>query len=119
MRHVARGKILAGMPSVLEFASRIEEHVKGMIVPSTLFEELGFNYIGPIDGHDLDSLIPTLQNLRQLEGPQFLHIITKKAKVISSRKSTGALPRGWQIQCRSRHLLIQNNGETDLHPNLQ
>lgn len=76
----AGGKILAGMPNVLEFASRIEEHVKGMIVPSTLFEELGFNYIGPIDGHDLDSLIPTLQNLRQLEGPQFLHIITKKGQ---------------------------------------
>lgn len=76
----AGGKILAGMPSVLEFANRIEEHVKGMIVPSTLFEELGFNYIGPIDGHDLDSLIPTLQNLRQLDGPQFLHIITKKGQ---------------------------------------
>ena len=76
----AGGKMLAGMPSVLEFANRIEEHVKGMIVPSTLFEELGFNYIGPIDGHDLDSLIPTLQNLRRLEGPQFLHIITKKGQ---------------------------------------
>ncbi len=76
----AGGKVLSNIPSVLEFASRVEEHIKGMIVPSTFFEELGFNYIGPIDGHDLDSLIPTLQNLRRLEGPQFLHIITKKGQ---------------------------------------
>lgn len=76
----AGGKVLASIPSMLAFASRVEEHIKGMVVPSTLFEELGFNYIGPIDGHDLDSLIPTLQNLRQLTGPQFLHIITKKGQ---------------------------------------
>ena len=73
-------RVLKNMPSVLEFASRVEEHVKGMITPGTLFEELGFNYIGPIDGHDLDSLIPTLQNLRQLKGPQFLHVITRKGQ---------------------------------------
>jgi 1-deoxy-D-xylulose-5-phosphate synthase len=65
---------------LLEFANRVEEHVKGMLTPGTLFEEFGFNYIGPIDGHDLDSLIPTLQNLRELKGPQFLHIITKKGQ---------------------------------------
>lgn len=71
-------KVLSTLPSMLEFANRIEEHVKGMISPGTLFEELGFNYIGPIDGHDLDALIPTLQNLRRLKGPQFLHVITRK-----------------------------------------
>ena len=73
-------KVLAVIPSALEFANRVEEHVKGMISPGTLFEELGFNYIGPIDGHDLDALIPTLQNLRRLKGPQFLHVITRKGQ---------------------------------------
>ena len=73
-------KVLASLPNVLEFANRVEEHVKGMISPGTLFEELGFNYIGPIDGHDLDALIPTLQNLRRLKGPQFLHVITRKGQ---------------------------------------
>lgn len=73
-------KVLGVSPSLLELARRAEEHVKGMITPSTLFEEFGFNYIGPIDGHDLDSLIPTLENLRQLKGPQFLHVITKKGQ---------------------------------------
>ncbi len=73
-------KVLSALPSVLEFAKRAEEHVKGMLTPGTLFEELGFNYIGPIDGHDLDSLIPTLQNLKLLKGPQFLHVITKKGQ---------------------------------------
>ncbi|MDL2284772.1 1-deoxy-D-xylulose-5-phosphate synthase [Oxalobacter sp. OttesenSCG-928-P03] len=63
-----------------EIARRFEEHAKGMIVPATMFEEFGFNYIGPIDGHDLDSLIPTLQNLKQLDGPQFLHVVTKKGQ---------------------------------------
>jgi 1-deoxy-D-xylulose-5-phosphate synthase len=65
---------------VWEIARRAEEHVKGMVTPSTLFEEFGFNYIGPIDGHDLDALIPTLQNIRKLEGPQFLHVITRKGQ---------------------------------------
>ena len=73
-------KMLAAIPNALEFANRVEEHVKGMISPGTLFEEFGFNYIGPIDGHDLDALIPTLQNLRKLNGPQFLHVITKKGQ---------------------------------------
>jgi 1-deoxy-D-xylulose-5-phosphate synthase len=61
-----------------EFARRFEEHTKGMVVPGTIFEEFGFNYVGPIDGHDLDSLIPTLENLRDKKGPQFLHVVTKK-----------------------------------------
>jgi len=73
-------RVLKGIPPVLEFAKRAEEHVKGMVTPSTLFEEFGFNYIGPIDGHDLDVLLDTLGNLRKLAGPQFLHIVTQKGK---------------------------------------
>jgi 1-deoxy-D-xylulose-5-phosphate synthase len=68
------------MPPVARFARRAEEHVKGMVVPSTLFEELGFNYFGPIDGHDLDSLIPTLRNIRDLKGPRLLHVVTRKGQ---------------------------------------
>lgn len=71
-------KVLRAVPPVLEFAKRAEEHVKGMMTPSTLFEEFGFNYIGPIDGHDLDTLVSTLHNIRQLKGPQFLHVVTQK-----------------------------------------
>lgn len=77
-------KLLSVAPPVLEFAKRFEEHTKGMFVPATMFEEFGFNYIGPIDGHDLESLVPTLQNIRKraLEGggPQFLHVVTKKGQ---------------------------------------
>ncbi len=73
-------KVLGVSPSLLEFANRVEEHVKGFLTPGTLFEELGFNYIGPIDGHDLNSLVPTLQNLQKLKGPQFLHVITRKGQ---------------------------------------
>ncbi|MDH5694182.1 MAG: 1-deoxy-D-xylulose-5-phosphate synthase [Gammaproteobacteria bacterium] len=73
-------KVLKSIPSLSELARRAEEHVKGMVIPGTLFEELGFNYIGPVDGHDLETLIPTLRNLRGLKGPQILHVITKKGK---------------------------------------
>lgn len=73
-------KVLSKMPSVWELAKKTEEHMKGMIVPGTLFEELGFNYIGPIDGHDIDRLVATLENLKNLSGPLFLHIVTKKGK---------------------------------------
>ncbi len=73
-------KVLGTMPSVWELARRAEEHMKGMVIPGTLFEELGFNYIGPIDGHDIDLLIKTLNNLKSLPGPQFLHIVTRKGK---------------------------------------
>ena len=73
-------KVLEKIPSAWEFARRAEEHVKGMVIPGTLFEEMGFNYIGPIDGHDLDTLMTTLGNLRERKGPQFLHIVTKKGK---------------------------------------
>ncbi len=73
-------KVLGTIPTVWELARRAEEHMKGMVIPGTLFEELGFNYIGPIDGHDLKTLTTTLRNLRKLKGPQFLHIVTKKGK---------------------------------------
>jgi 1-deoxy-D-xylulose-5-phosphate synthase len=73
-------KVLGVIPPVLDFARRAEEHVKGMVTPGTLFEEFGFNYIGPIDGHDLDVLVPTLMNIKQLDGPQFLHVVTRKGK---------------------------------------
>uniref|UniRef100_E6QQ46 1-deoxy-D-xylulose-5-phosphate synthase n=1 Tax=mine drainage metagenome TaxID=410659 RepID=E6QQ46_9ZZZZ len=76
----ASEKVLAHMPPMLDLAKRAEEHVKGMITPSTLFEEFGFNYIGPIDGHDLDVLVDTLTNIRRLPGPQFLHVVTQKGK---------------------------------------
>ena len=73
-------QVLKGAPPLFELAKRFEEHAKGMVVPATLFEKFGFNYIGPIDGHDLESLIPTLENLKHLDGPQFLHVVTKKGQ---------------------------------------
>ena len=73
-------KVLEHMPSVWELARRTEEHVKGMVAPGTLFEELGFNYFGPVDGHDIDALIPILKNLSQIKGPRFLHVVTRKGK---------------------------------------
>jgi 1-deoxy-D-xylulose-5-phosphate synthase len=76
----AAERLLAKLPPLREMARRLEVHAKGMVLPSTLFEEFGFNYIGPIDGHDLDSLIPTLSNIRALKGPQFLHIVTRKGQ---------------------------------------
>ena len=77
-------KVLSALPPpMMEFAKRAEEHVKGMVTPGTLFEEFGFNYIGPIDGHDIDALIDTLSNIKQLKGPQFLHIVTQKGKGFS------------------------------------
>jgi len=72
--------VLGKVPPLWQLAKRVEEHAKGMALPSTMFEEFGFNYIGPIDGHDLDSLIPTLKNIRELKGPQFLHVVTKKGQ---------------------------------------
>ncbi|HEY3860069.1 MAG TPA: 1-deoxy-D-xylulose-5-phosphate synthase, partial [Gammaproteobacteria bacterium] len=80
--HIREGgkKALSIMPPVKEWARRSEEHMKGMVMPGTLFEELGFNYIGPVDGHDLHTLIRTLKNMRALKGPQFLHVVTRKGK---------------------------------------
>jgi 1-deoxy-D-xylulose-5-phosphate synthase len=73
-------KVLRQMPTVWELARRSEEHLKGMVLPGTLFEEMGFNYIGPIDGHDVKALVSTLQNVKKLHGPQFLHVVTRKGK---------------------------------------
>lgn len=73
-------KLLSNVPPIKEFASRAEEHIKGMVVPGTIFEELGFNYIGPIDGHDVNGMVDTLSNMRKLSGPQILHVVTKKGK---------------------------------------
>ena len=73
-------QVLKVAPPLFELAKRLEEHAKGMVVPATLFEKFGFNYIGPIDGHDLESLIPTLENIKHLTGPQFLHVVTKKGQ---------------------------------------
>lgn len=73
-------KLLSNVPPIKEFASRAEEHIKGMVVPGTIFEELGFNYIGPIDGHDVNGVVDTLRNMRKFKGPQLLHVVTKKGK---------------------------------------
>jgi len=73
-------RMLSVAPPMLELARKLEEHAKGMVVPATMFEEFGFNYIGPIDGHDFESLIPTLQNIKELRGPQFLHVVTRKGQ---------------------------------------
>lgn len=72
--------MLSRLPGAWEIARRTEEYAKGMLVPGTLFEELGWNYIGPIDGHDLPTLVATLRNMRDMKGPQFLHVVTKKGK---------------------------------------
>src|SRR6202167_3872038 len=80
--HLREGgkKVLQQMPTVWELARRSEEHLKGMVLPGTLFEELGFNYIGPVDGHDVKALVSTLRNVRKLRGPQFVHVVTRKGK---------------------------------------
>jgi 1-deoxy-D-xylulose-5-phosphate synthase len=80
--HLREGskKVLRPMPSVWELARRSEEHMKGMVLPGTMFEEMGFNYVGPIDGHDVKMLVRTLKNLKKLGGPQFLHVVTRKGK---------------------------------------
>lgn len=85
-------KVLKGMPAIKEIAKRTEEHLKGMVVPGTLFEELGFNYIGPIDGHDVDALVETMRNMRNLKGPQILHIMTKKGRGYEPAEKD---PIGW------------------------
>ena len=73
-------KLLSTVPPIKEFASRAEEHIKGMVVPGTIFEELGFNYFGPIDGHDVAAMVDTLSNMRKMSGPKILHVVTKKGK---------------------------------------
>ena len=100
-------QVLKSFPPVFELAKKFEEHAKGMVVPGTLFEEFGFNYIGPIDGHDLDSLLPTLQNLKQLgeqlSGPQFLHVVTKKGQGYKLAEADPVLyhgPTKFDPECR-------------------
>ncbi|MDX1635642.1 MAG: 1-deoxy-D-xylulose-5-phosphate synthase [Marinobacter sp.] len=80
-------RVLQGAPNLMALARKTEEHFKGMIAPGTLFEELGFNYIGPIDGHDLGLLVETLENIRELDGPQFLHVVTKKGKGLAQAEA--------------------------------
>jgi 1-deoxy-D-xylulose-5-phosphate synthase len=87
-------KVLGKVPPMLELARRAEEHMKGMVMPGTLFEEFGFNYIGPIDGHDLDVLVATLTNLRKLDGPQFLHVVTRKGKGYAAAEEDPILYHG-------------------------
>jgi len=92
--HLREGgkKVLSGIPPIKELVRRTEEHLKGMMVPGTLFEELGFNYIGPVDGHDVVALVQTLKNMRDLKGPQLLHIMTKKGKGYAPAEKD---PIGW------------------------
>ena len=87
-------KVLSVAPPIRELAKRAEEHMKGMVTPGTLFEEFGFNYIGPIDGHDLDVLLDTLSNIKQLNGPQFLHVVTRKGKGYAPAEANPCLYHG-------------------------
>ena len=87
-------KVLSVAPPIRELAKRAEEHMKGMVTPGTLFEEFGFNYIGPIDGHDLDVLVETLSNIKQLSGPQFLHVVTRKGKGYAPAETNPCLYHG-------------------------
>ena len=90
----ASDKVLSVAPPIRELARRAEEHMKGMVTPGTLFEEFGFNYIGPIDGHDLDVLVETLKNIRALSGPQFLHVVTRKGKGYAPAETNPCLYHG-------------------------
>jgi 1-deoxy-D-xylulose-5-phosphate synthase len=92
-KHAGR-QVLKHMPPMLELARRLEEHAKGIVLPATLFEEFGFNYIGPIDGHDIDALVSMLQNVRHLEGPQFLHLVTRKGQGYKLAESDPVLYHG-------------------------
>lgn len=118
MREGSR-KVLSVMPSMWELAKRTEEHMKGMVIPGTLFEELGFNYIGPIDGHDINTLVKTLRNLNKLKGPRFLHIVTKKGKGFAPAEEN-PLYLSWRRQVSPR---VGQTGEirpdrSHLHPGL-
>ncbi|MBI1283924.1 MAG: 1-deoxy-D-xylulose-5-phosphate synthase [Thiobacillus sp.] len=90
----ASEKVLSAVPPIKELAKRAEEHMKGMVTPGTLFEEFGFNYIGPVDGHDIDVLLDTLGNIKQLSGPQFLHVVTRKGKGYAPAESNPCLYHG-------------------------
>ncbi len=112
-------EMLAKLPPMQEIARRAEEHVKGMVLPGTLFEEFGFNYIGPIDGHDVDALVKTLANIRELKGPQFLHIITKKGYGYpQGRGRPDPLPRRDQVRSGRRHR-SQGERKAQLHAGIR
>ncbi len=100
-------KALRSLPAVHEFAKRAEEHVKGMVTRGTLFEAFGFNYIGPIDGHDLDVLLETLDNIRQLKGPQFLHIVTQKGKGYAQAEADCLLYHGVSKFDRTQGIIVK------------
>lgn len=104
-------KVLGVVPTVLELAKRAEEHVKGMVTPGTLFEEFGFNYIGPIDGHDLDVLVTTLKNIKQLEGPQFLHVVTRKGAGYKVAEEDPILYHGVGKFDPNKGIVVKSNGK--------
>lgn len=104
-------KVLGVVPTVLELAKRAEEHVKGMVTPGTLFEEFGFNYIGPIDGHDLDVLVTTLGNIKQLEGPQFLHVVTRKGAGYKVAEEDPILYHGVGKFDPKKGIVVKSNGK--------
>ena len=111
-------KVFSGVPPIKELLKRTEEHIKGMVVPGTLFEEMGFNYIGPVDGHDVLGLVNTLKNMRDLKGPQFLHIMTKKAVDMNRRKRSHHLPRGTEIRSHQRRAAEKQRRPAFLFENL-
>lgn len=100
--------MLSGIPPIQRLAKKTEEHLKGMVVPGTLFEELGFNYIGPVDGHDVVELVKTLKNMRELKGPQFLHIMTKKVKVTNRLKKIRLVIMACQNSTRMKHRCLKS-----------
>ena len=100
----AAEKVLSPVPPLWELAKKVEEHAKGLVVPSTLFEEFGFNYIGPIDGHDLDSLLPTLKNIKELQGAAVpAHRDAQGPGLQARRGRPGALPRRVEVRAGGRH----------------
>jgi 1-deoxy-D-xylulose-5-phosphate synthase len=104
-------KVLGVVPPVLELAKRAEEHVKGMVTPGTLFEEFGFNYIGPIDGHDLDVLVTTLNNIKHLDGPQFLHVVTRKGAGYKVAEEDPILYHGVSKFDPNKGIVAKSNGK--------
>ncbi len=108
------------MPPLLELAKRLEQQAKGMVVPATLFEKFGFNYIGPIDGHDLDSLIPTLENIKGLKGPQFLHVVTKKGQGYKLAEADPVAYHGpGKFDPSGRPGQARHASQADLHPGVR
>ena len=102
-----------------ELVKRTEEHLKGMVVPGTLFEELGFNYIGPVDGHDVQGLVATLKNMRDLKGPQLLHIMTKRPRLRAGGEGSDQLPRGAEVRSCQRYAAEKRRRPADLFENLR